>query len=218
MRLLGRSLLAGAAAAVLLAVTAPGALAKGAGELAGGRAVVTGPGLAAPIVIRGKDLGKMLEWIGPVVPRLFEPRCCVRFMSPRPARLGPRYEVRYELRWRPRGGSGRGAVTVLTIRQDLYPYSPNEIIHLPVPWVFTPAGQTLTVGDRTHRVDSSWIDSSLVFDLLVARGLPAKAPPAPAAEASARGGGGPVMAVGLAALGVVLVGGALAARRSSRLP
>jgi hypothetical protein len=214
MRLLGRSLAAGAAAVFLLVVSAPGALAKGGGELVGGTARVTGPGLPAPIVVRGPALGKMLAWIGPVAPRILEPRCCGRFISPRPSRLGPRYELRYELRIRTHRGSGPGAITVLTIHQDLYPYAPNEILHLPVPWAFTPAGQTVSFRSRTIPVESGWIDSSLVFDLLVARGLPKKAPLA--AERAAGPGGGPVTAMGLAALGLVLVGGALVARRASR--
>ena len=102
------------------------------------------------------------------------------------------------------------------MRQDLYPYAPNAVLHLPVPWAFTPAGQTVSLGDRTARVQSTWIDSSLVFDLLVARGLPARAPVLTTAAATAAPGSGPVTAMGLAALGVVLLAGAFAARRASR--
>ena len=220
MRLLGRTLLAGTVTILLLVATGPGASAKPGEVFRGGRVVVTGPGLAAPIVLRGPDFEHVLTWIGPVVPSLLDPRCCVRFESPRPSYLGPRYEVQFELRYRlPRSGAHEAGV--VTIRQDLYPYAPNAILHLPVPWTFTPPGQTVSVGHRTYPVDSRWIDSSLVFDLLVARGLPTKAPRAAVATVagpagSARPGGGPVMAMGLAALGAVLVGGALAGRRATR--
>jgi hypothetical protein len=216
MRGLRRCTVAFAAGMVVLAMTAPEAMAKGEGHLVGGSAVVTGPGLSAPVVVRGPDLARMLAWIGPVAPRVLETRCCSHFMSARPSRLGPRYDVRYELRFRNRHGSGPGSITVVTMHQDLYPYAPNEVLHQPVPWAFTPAGQTVSLEGRTVSVESSWIDSSLVFDLLVARGLPAKAPPAVVAEATAGPGGGPVTVMGLAALGVVLVVGALAARRASR--
>ncbi len=216
MRPVWRPLVVAAAAVVAVAMTAPVALAKGGGELVGGTAVVTGPGLAAPVVVRGPDLARMLAWIGPVAPRILEPRCCSHFTSPRPSRLGPRYDVRYELRMRIRHGSGPGSFTVVTIHQDLYPYAPNDVLHAPVPWAFTPAGQTVSLTGRSVTVESSWIDSSLVFDLLVARGLPRKAPAEAVAGATAGRGGGPVTAMGLAALGLVLMAGALAARRASR--
>ena len=61
MRRLGRGLVIGAAAVVAVALTGPGASAKGAGDLVGGTATVAGPGLASPVVVRGPGLRRMLE-------------------------------------------------------------------------------------------------------------------------------------------------------------
>ena len=222
MRALGRMLLAGPALAAFLVTTAPGAVAKGEGQIVGGQAVVTGPGLAAPIVMRGKPLEHLLTWIGPTVPELLEARCCSRFTSPRPpaSRLGPRYEVRHQVRYRLRAPGSPIGTHVVTIRQDLYPFAPNDVLHAPVPWAYTPGGQTVSVGARTFRVDSGWTDSALVFDLLEARGLPKKPPAAVPAVADPPGGSGPgpVTVMGLAGLGLVLVLGAMVARRASRRP
>ena len=217
MRALARWLLVGIGVAGLLASSSPAAMAKGdAGELVSGSAVVTGPGLAQPLVVRGAKLERMLTWIGPIAPPILEPRCCAHFLSPRPSHLGPRYEVRYELRFRTHPGYTAGPVTVLTFHQDLYPYAPNAILHQPVPWAFTPAGQTLALGRRTADVQSDWIDSSLLFDLLVAKGLPRAAPAGAVAAGPAKPAGGPVTAMGIAALGIVLLAGALGVRRRGR--
>ena len=84
------------------------------------RVVVDGPGLAAPIVIRGKDAWTMVNVTG-VNYRPYN------IHDGAPANTGPRYEALYEF---------RGDERLLLLRQDIYPYATGTT------YAFTPAEQS----------------------------------------------------------------------------
>ena len=84
------------------------------------RVVVDGPGLAAPIVIRGKDAWTMVNVTG-VNYRPYNVH------DGAPANTGPRYEAVYEF---------RGDERLLLLRQDIYPYATGTT------YAFTPEEQS----------------------------------------------------------------------------
>ncbi len=151
-----------AAVAVLAALVATSALAKGASE-----AMITGPGLGDGIRMAGEgDAGggalmQIAEDAG-FFPSVFA-TTPNPMLSKRPAgELGPRYTVRYTM-------PGPNGVTNVLV-QHLYPYAE------PTPVTYMAPGQRYF---GTERAVGGWfVASTALTDELVAVGLP-KSPPAP---------------------------------------
>jgi hypothetical protein len=201
-----RGILAGAiAAAALLAAAGPAGAKCGHGGVPCPdpvrlRVVVDGPGLAAPIVIRGKDAWTMLNVTG------VNYRPYAVHDGP-PAQAGVRYEAVYEFRSEDR---------LLFLRQDIYPYATGGL------FAFTAPGQRIV--DRYGDVDPSgnlffgvleaghgWRGSRTLQTILREHGLPEEAPAAPEPGTRAAGtttGGGatpPWWLGGILALGALVL-------------
>jgi len=199
-----RRLIACSIGCLTVVLSAGGAQAKG--ELHA-KAVVSGPGLSAPIVVTGKDADQLaLGWVG------------AWWAHAPPYALGPRFSVVWSVRYpRPEnttlpGGTGRGAV-----RFDFYPYAKSG------PWAHVPLGQhDIPVG--VMPVEHEWYSMPWgSLDVLERHGLP---PPvtAPAPTDPSRGGAllpvrsdppwtAPVLA-GILLLLIII--GTLSARRGNR--
>jgi hypothetical protein len=216
-----RACLVAAIAGFVVVMTATPALAKGAD-----RATITGPGLAAPIVVGGDGepgsqggLGQLSDGSGLFV-AMFGPDSAggQTLEQTAPAgSLGPRYELTYRVP----GGNPKPD----TITQDLYPLAAGG------PVTFTPAGQHV-FGNTTT---GGWFHAPASFGtLLTTLGLPLvpgavpvpspSATPAAAAnvsEQSTTPDRTPWFAITAALIGAVVVAAAVfaVARRSkARVP
>ena len=192
-----RLVLLSAAVALVAALVATSALAKGASE-----AKITGPGLGDGITLAGEgqvggvQLMQLAEAAG------FFPAVFLRTPNPmlsnRPqGELGTRYTIIYTMP----GPSG----VVDELRQDLYPYA------TPSPVTYVEPGQRFYGTDET--VGGWYVASATLKDDLVAAGLP-EAPPVD-------GGGSevPWTAVGVMAAAVAaLIAAAVAVLRIRRRP
>jgi hypothetical protein len=212
------------AGAALLAAALP-AFAKGDAIPVRIRVTVTGPGVAAPIVLRweGYCMGSEscdssrneldsysflnsagLMWQG--------------FTGPGPvqATLGPRYEVTYRV-------VSRGRVE--TAHQDLYPFGPGTSTYEPHrPWLYAQPGQHLFTG----MLPGGWIAApTSLLSILRDHGFAVPAPPPAtaatasnaAAHATASQPSGPspwALVLGAVALTAMVVAGAIVGRRSQR--
>jgi MYXO-CTERM domain-containing protein len=195
-----RAIIAGGiAAAAVLAAAAPAAAKCGHGVPCPDpfrlRVVVDGPGLAAPIVIRGKDAWTMVNVTG-VNYRPYNVH------DGAPANKGPRYEAVYEFRSEDR---------LLFLHQDIYPYATGRT------FAFTAAGQRIV--DRYGDVDQSgdvffgvmeaghgWRGSRTLGEILREHSFPQTIPAAASrgtrTVAASVGGGSPPWWIG----GVLLLG------------
>jgi hypothetical protein len=177
-----------AAVAVLTALVATSALAKGASE-----AMITGPGLGGGINLAGEGqagggaLMQIAEDAG-FFPSVFattpDP-----MLAKRPAgALGPRYTITYTM-------PGPNGVTNQLV-QELYPYAE------PTPVTYMPPGQSYFGTEKT--VGGWYVASTTLTDELVSAGLPQSAP--------ATGGSGiPWTSIQVAAAAVVVLLAALVA-------
>jgi hypothetical protein len=217
-----RACLVAAVAGVVVVMAASPALAKGAD-----RATITGPGLAAPIVVGGDGepgsqggLGQLSDGSGLFV-AMFGPDSAggQTLEQTAPAgSLGPRYELTYRVP----GGNPKPD----TITQDLYPLAAGG------PVTFTPAGQHV-FGNTTS---GGWYRAPASFSaLLTTLGLPrvpdAVPVPSPSATTAAVAANvaertttadrTPWFAIGAALIGACVVAAAVfaVARRSkARVP
>jgi hypothetical protein len=145
---------------LVLGVTAPAALGKGASE-----ATITGPGLGAPITLAGEgqaggeQLMQIAEDAG-FFPAVFS-RAPDPMLEARPAgTLGPKYTVEYVM-----PGPNK---EVDTLVQELYPYA------APGPVTFVQPGQPFWTTEETR---GGWfVATAALKDQLVAIGLPETAP------------------------------------------
>ena len=181
-----------AAVAVIAALVATSALAKGASE-----ALITGPGLDAGIALRsdGGDgsaqLGELANSAG------FYPSVFATSPNPmqtrRPAGdLGPRYTITYTMP----GPNGDNE-----LRQDVYPYAkPGPVTH-------TQAGQRYFGSQRT--VGGWYVATTTLKDQLVAAGLSSSPPGSDALTLRSW----PVVGLGLAVLVALLAATLLVAAR-----
>ena len=189
-------------------------------------ASVTGPGLAAPVVIRwggdcpfpeycgstgttkGLDGFSFLNSTGVLGRAIAGP-------GPAQALLGPKYEITYRV-------VSRGVV--MTAHQDLYPFGPGTSQYDPQrPWLYAQPGQRLFTG----MLPGGWIlaPTSLVsilrdhgFDVPAPSPAGFAAAPDVAAHAPSRDGPAPwALGLGALALAGMVVAGALVGRgRSAR--
>jgi MYXO-CTERM domain-containing protein len=208
-----RAILGGAiVAAAVLAAAGPAAAKCGHGGVPCPdpvrlRVVVDGPGLSAPIVIRGKDAWTMVNVTG-VNYRPYN------IHDGAPGNTGPRYEAVYEF---------RGEDRLLFLRQDLYPYASGRLYAYTAPGQrfvnryqeMAPSGElffpTLEAGD-------GWRGSRTVEQILREHGFPERIPAAATGgtrtvSASAGGGSPPWWIGGVLLLGAVAA--ALALRKRS---
>ena len=177
-----------AAAAVLAALVATSALAKGASE-----AIITGPGLGDGISLAGEEeaeggaLMQITEDAG-FFPSVFA-TTPNPMLSKRPAgELGPRYTIRYTM-------PGPNGVTNRLV-QDLYPYAhPTPVTHMA-------PGQRYFGAQRA--VGGWFVAATTLKDGLVTSGLPESAPPAD-------GSGIPTTSIEVAAAAIVALLAALGA-------
>jgi hypothetical protein len=147
---------------LVLGVTAPSALGKGASE-----ATITGPGLGAPITLAGEGQagGEQLMQIAEAAgffPAVFS-QTPDPMSAERPARmLGPKYTVEYVMP----GPSNE----LDTLVQEIYPYA------TPSPVAYVEPGQPFWTTEETY---GGWfVAASTLTDQLVAAGLPETAPTA----------------------------------------
>jgi hypothetical protein len=136
------------------------------------RATVTGPGLDSPITFRMNDpLDGVEAFVNEtgIYPSLFETQPNPVVQSQPVEKLGPRYEVAYEM-----SIPGRKASMV---HQDLYPYAQ------PHPVTYTAPGQPTIDGGES--IGGWYVSRSALLPLLVSKGLPAVG----AADESASDGG-----------------------------
>ena len=180
-----------AAVAVLAALVATSALAKGASE-----AMITGPGLGGGIRLAGEgDAGggalmQIAEDAG-FFPSVFA-TTPNPMLSKRPAgELGPRYTITYTM-------PGPNGVTNVLV-QDLYPYAE------PTPVTYMAPGQRYFGTEKT--VGGWFVASTALTGELVAAGLPKSAPSTggPAIPWTTIEVAAAALLVRLAALGAVLV-------------
>ncbi len=180
-----------AAVAVLAALVATTAFAKGASE-----AMITGPGLGDGIRMTGEGdpgggaLMQIAEDAG-FFPSVFA-TTPNPMLAKRPAgELGPRYTVRYTM-------PGPNGVTNVLV-QDVYPYAE------PAPVTYLAAGQRYF---GTERAVGGWfVASTALTDELVAVGLP-KSVPSPGGPAIPRTTievAGAALLAAVAALGAILI-------------
>ena len=172
----------------------PGAQAKGPSE-----AKIDGPGLKAPIVLRGNGegpgspLGNVADLAG-FFPLVFVQQPDPRLAGKPDGELGPRYEVAYTV------PTGPGEAD--TIRQELYPYAAGG------PVTYVKPGQTVFHSERTA---GGWFAAMpQLKQELVAAGLPARPPTASTADDATRWWLYAAAAAGL----LVLIAAVAAARRS----
>jgi hypothetical protein len=169
---------------VLSLVTLPRAEAKcvrlqGCPTITSVRAVISGPGIHPRIVMRGEAFWELAQWSG-VSGRERSFSQYVEPELPDEQALGPRYRVRFVVRVK-----GGGALVVV---QDLYPYTPvNEPSGLQAAWTFTPRDERF-VADygaffEEYPIVGGWWRSTVLFDTLVAHGLP-EAPPVPVRDST----------------------------------
>lgn len=206
-----RAILAtGIVAVALVAASAPAAAKCGHGGIpcpdpVRVRITVDGPGLAAPLVIRGKDAWTMLNVTG-VTSRPYN------VLNPVPAELGPPFQAVYRFK--------QGDREVL-VYQDLYPYAAGR------PFTFTPPGQRFVhqyedmgssgnlffpVAEAGH----GWRGSRTLGSILQEHGFPEEMPAAATRAthpvAASVGGGNPPWWIGGAVLLLIAVA-AVAIRR-----
>lgn len=187
------------------------------------RAVIRGPGLDQPIVLRGGAVWELARRTGIDSYRSTYVEYASDNEFPGVEALGARFRVRYVLRL-----VGRDP---LTVRQDLYPYAVNTGVgSLKAAWAFTPKGQRFVThyGQKVfgdiYPVEGGWWKSSALLQSLLSEGLPEIPPAAQGATAKAQAGGvaaeesaggrpgGPFATVGwflLLAVGAMLMIGAL---------
>lgn len=131
------------------------------------RVMVDGPGLAAPIVIRGKDAWTLVNVTG-VNYRPYNVH------DGEPSNKGSRYEAVYEFRSEDR---------LLFLRQDIYPFAPGR------PYAYTGPGQRLVdrYGDvgpsgsvffGTLEAGHGWRGSRTLGEILREHGFPVTMPAA----------------------------------------
>jgi hypothetical protein len=186
------------------------AAAKGADQ-----AVITGPGLAKPIVVdgngepgSGETLGVLADGGGLFIAMFGGPAGQRLAESPPPGDLGPRYQIAYRVP----GGDKPDIV-----RQDLYPVAAGG------PVTYTAAGQTVFGNPTT----GGWYQGTPDFArALRALGIltPAASPTAAAATAAGRadggsadGGGAPWPLIGgLAGAALIMAAAVMAVRAMTR--
>lgn len=245
-----RLALAGVVLGILLTLSPPASAKCFPGEpgcpvIESARAIITGPGLDEPIVVRGPAFWELARRAGLSSYRpAFQDHALEEFF-PGEDRMGPRYVLRLVLRI-----EGEEPLVVV---QDLYPYAPNLFVaSLPAAWTLTAPGERfvdsypgigggrVATGEE-FRVEGGWYRSASLFQSLTDAGLPKAAPvsigeaPAAAPTASPAGGQGPPVPpaageettvaadpplwrawAGVGALAVLLVAGALWGRAGSR--
>ena len=196
-----RKVMVAVGAVLAVIVMAPAAMAK-----TPGKAIISGPGLGAPLRIdfRGDGGGsggdtffEVLQAVG-----MFDaPKVAA---APEGIALGPKYQLMVFV--------GMPGKVPSTVEIDLYPYAEDG------PVSFTPAGQSAR---EFGEVRAGWYTSdSYFFDTLVDLGLPQRAPgSAPAAGQPPAVPPSPspwIWVVSVAGLGLLLVAGALVARPRRR--
>jgi hypothetical protein len=185
----------GAVVALVLPATAA---AKGPSE-----ATISGPGLTAPLAIKGYGEGDSSTPLGLLVseggffPQVFgqSPNPLLRAT---PGRLGSKYVVSYTV---------PGPATTDTLRQDLYPYAVGgPVTYMPSKQEFW--GNQMTLG--------GWYRGTVVLRTkLVAAGLPVADPQARTLSRAGSGHSKLRVAIGTGA-GIVLAAGALVLLRRRR--
>lgn len=191
---------------IALVVAVSMALALPAQAKGQGTALVSGPGLVAPLEISGRptatappDFWEFVSQSG-----IFED-----WKSRPPSRvgLGPRYEVMLFFGDEPGTASADGIPDL--VHMDLYPYAKDG------PWTYAPPGQT---GGSVGTVAEGWTAApASLLDYLIEKGLPERRPRGTRTETgSSLQSEAPIpwtgMAVG-ASLAVLMLSGALLARR-----